>query len=60
MNQGTYLLAQVESSMVNLIGIESGNRWSNVLIVADSSKIPKSDFDKHFVGPNATQWVLKS
>jgi hypothetical protein len=54
----TYLLAQIESSMVNLIGLLSGNRWTATLTVSNSGKIPKSVFDAHFEGPNAVEWVL--
>lgn len=52
-----YFLAQIEFSRVSLIGLTSANRWTDALTVADTSKISKLDFDTHYVGPNALEWV---
>jgi predicted nuclease with TOPRIM domain len=53
----TYIFAQVEACTLNLIGMHSGNRWTDPLIVSDSGKVSRSVFDKHFVGGNACLWV---
>ena len=53
-----YVLAQVEGDVVNLIGLECGNRHGNSLqlsVDTDVFQIPSEVFHKHFTGcnPNA-------
>ena len=40
-----YLLVQVESYKVCLVGLESCNRWSNPVLVDDVMNISQSEFD---------------
>jgi hypothetical protein len=56
---GVFLLAQTESCVVNLLDIDDGNRFTNSMSVANSSKIPTKDFHKHFNTDRAS-WKLVS
>lgn len=44
-NKDAFILAEVDYFMVQLIGLESGNRWSDKYPVEDVNKISESIID---------------
>lgn len=44
--QGEYILASVDCKRVALIGLQSGNRWSNPVKVSDVTAITESEWDE--------------
>ena len=55
-HNATHILAQTGPGEVNLIGLETGNRFSQVLKPKDICRIPKSAFDAHFHGSIGMIW----
>lgn len=56
LSHDTYLFAQIGFEGCNLIGLKSGNRWTNPIKVKNCAEVPKEEFDKHFNGENAKEW----
>lgn len=54
-----FLLVQVSMNRVTLISTKDGVRWIDAdLYVANVRRIPVSDFDAKFVGPQAKEWKV--